>query len=82
MNDTSDGKHYKKHTISDKDVGQPLDPAFIAHYHAMSAMQFTALKKVMAMGERGNKSRKQDAMDVIGAMQREIQLIDMDGKAQ
>ncbi len=77
---TADGKHYKKHIINDSDVGQPLDPAFIAHYFDMSAMQFTALKKVMAMGKRGNKSRKQDALDIIGAMQREIELIDMAGE--
>lgn len=82
MTDTSgsiaNGMHYKNYIIQQCDVGQPLDPAFIAAAMAesggqLSGMQFTILKKALRMGS-GDKSKEQDLNDIIGAANREILL--------
>ena len=75
----SKGMHYKGYVIQQKDVGQPLDPAFIAAAMAesgnpLSGMQFTVLKKDLRMG-RGDKSKEQDLYDIIGAAKRELSLL-------
>ena len=74
----ANGMHYKNYTIRQGDVGQPLDPAFIAAAMAasgnpLSGMQFTILKKALRMGS-GDKSKEQDLKDIIGAANREILL--------
>ena len=75
----ANGAHYKGYVIQQSDVGQPLDPAFIAAAMAesgspLSGMQFTILKKVLRMG-RGDKSKEQDLLDIIGAAERERELL-------
>lgn len=68
------GAHYKKSFVKESDVGQPVDPAWIASkYPGMSAMRFTVLKKILRCGE-GDKSYEQDLHDCIGAIQRELSL--------
>jgi len=76
MIDTAKGAHYKCYIIEQCDVGQPLDPAFIAHKHDIPPMLFTALKKIMASGARGYKNESQDINDAIGALERHLELID------
>lgn len=72
--DVANGKHYKKGVIREEHLGQPVDPAFIASFYPLTAMQFTALKKILAAGDRGNKSYLQDITDAIKALERDIQL--------
>ena len=72
---TSEGLHYKKVFITEEDVGQPIDPAFIARKRGdMPPMLFTALKKILEPGKRGNKTYDQDIRDAIGALERELTL--------
>jgi hypothetical protein len=78
MINTANGAHYKRCIIEQSDVGQPLDPAFIAHKHDMPPMLFTALKKIMEPGARGYKSEAQDINDAIGALERHLELIATD----
>lgn len=79
--DTSNGSHYKKGVIQQKHVGQPLDPFLIDAImreqtgKGLTAFQLTALKKVLAVGERGKKSPEEDLNDIIGACNREKELI-------
>lgn len=75
---TEKGKHYKGVTITHDMIGQPLDPAFIEKHYPMDAMQFQAFKKIMFAGKRGNKDRKQDLLDAIGAIERQIELDEVD----
>lgn len=75
----SKGMHYKGYVIQQNDVGQPLDPAFIAAAMAesgdnLSAMRLTILKKVLRMG-KGDKPKEQELLDVIGAADRELSLL-------
>ena len=75
----ANGTHYKGYVIQQSDVGQPLDPAFIAAAMLvanapLSGMQFTILKKVLRMG-KGGKSKEQDLLDIIGAAERERELL-------
>ena len=72
--DISNGKHYKATLITELDVGQPLDPAFIAEKYTLTPMLFTALKKILRCGD-GDKSAEQDIQDVIGALNRELELM-------
>ena len=78
----SNGEHYKKNRcIKENHVGQPLDPALICEYYAnLSAMRLTALKKILLAGERGEKTKKQDLEDAIGALKREIELEELRGE--
>lgn len=76
----SKGMHYKKYVIQKKDVGQPLDPAFIAAAMSesgshLSLMQSTILKKVIRLGSGGKKTPKEDLHDIIGAAERELLLL-------
>ena len=78
--DIAKGKHYKKGlTITVDMVGEVMDVAFIAAMYEkagrpLTAMQVTALKKLLVMGNRGNKSYEQDGADIIGAIERDVQL--------
>ena len=76
----SKGMHYKKYVIQQKDVGQPLDPAFIVSALAesgthLSLMQSTILKKVIRLGSGGKKTPEEDLRDIIGAAERELSLL-------
>lgn len=75
---TENGKHYKKNVITQEMVGQPLDPALIEKINPMDFMLSTALKKIIFAGKRGKKDKKQDLLDAIGAIQRQIELDDID----
>ena len=73
--DTSNGDHYKNVYITKEDVGQPLDPAFIAlKYPRLTPMLFTVLKKILRFGS-SIKSKEQDIEDCMGALKREKQLM-------
>ena len=68
------GQHYKKSKVNQTDVGQPIDPAWIAEkYPDLTPMRFTVLKKILRCGT-GDKSYEQDLHDCIGALERELQL--------
>ena len=76
----SKGMHYKKYVIQQKDVGQPIDPAFIVSALAesgthLSLMQSTILKKVIRLGGGGKKTPEEDLRDIIGAAERELSLL-------
>lgn len=68
------GAHYR-YTYK----GIKLDPFRIAKIYGMTdfALQ-TILKKVLKCGERGQKNKRQDLLDIISAAQRAIELIDED----
>jgi len=56
--------------------GINIDPAFIERVCGpMTGMQFTILKKVIRMGS-AHKDKRRDLLDIIGAAQRELELMD------
>lgn len=76
-NEIANGHHYKKSHVLETDLKQPIDPAWIASkYPGMSPMRFTVLKKILRCGT-GGKSYEQDLQDCIGALRRELELIQM-----
>ena len=71
------GEHYKQTTVLQSEVGQPFDPAFVADKLGLSFMRATALKKIVAMGERGKKSYLEDLTGAISALEREKDLYEL-----
>lgn len=81
--DNDTGKHYRhnykvaitEQNIEDGFIELQLDPARIQSvYGDMSGMQFTILKKILRLG-KAHKDKKQDLLDIIGAAQRELELL-------
>lgn len=70
----ANGKHYKQSTIEQWHVGQVIDPGLIALFYDLSPMRFTAMKKILIPGKRGNKTYEQDIEDAIGALKRDLEL--------
>lgn len=82
--DIANGVHYKAVVITQDMVGQPLDPMMIDHMYQqvgqpLTLAQNTIIKKTLAAGKRGKKSRRQDMLDVIGSAKRQIALWAMGG---
>ncbi len=70
---TDTGAHYRFEY-----KGIKLDPARIARVYSIgSGMQFTILKKVLRMGT-AHKDKRQDLLDIIGAAERELELMEED----
>jgi len=77
------GAHYRhnlrvKVTKDDLERGYvdvQLDPAKIDRVYSLNGMGFTILKKVLRMG-RGNKTKRQDLIDIGDAARRELELMD------
>ncbi|MDB4461377.1 hypothetical protein N9043_00345 [bacterium] len=74
----ANGEHYKQGVIQQKHVGERLDPALIATFYNLSHMQFSALKKLLCAGNRGNKTVEQDYGDVTGALKRDLELMNLE----
>ena len=72
--------HYSRATITQAMVGQKLDPALIAECYSLTPMMFTSLKKILRCGE-SVKDQKTDIYDTIGALQRELELIEFRSKS-
>lgn len=71
---TDPGLHYRKEY-----KGIKLDPARIARIYDMSSpMLFTVLKKILVAGGRGHKNYRQDLLDCINALNRELEMIEED----
>ena len=72
------GAHYRKEY-----KGIKLDPARIAKVYDMSSpMLFTVLKKILRAGNGGYKDYRQDLLDCINALSREIEIMDEDKDSQ
>lgn len=79
------GAHYRhnlriKVTQEDLERGHidvQLDPAKIDRVYNLNGMGFTMLKKVLRMG-RGNKTKRQDLIDIGDAARRELELMNED----
>ena len=71
--DKDTGAHYRNFYR-----GIQLDPFRLARVLNLDAAQFTVLKKITRGGDGGYKSSKQDWLDVIGAAERAIEMIDED----
>jgi hypothetical protein len=78
------GQHYRNiftKRISDDEmqngsISIQVDPAFIEKVCGpMTGMQFTILKKGIRLGT-AHKDKRQDLLDIIGAAQRELELMD------
>ena len=86
---TDPGQHYRftykvPVTIDDAERGLvevKLDPFRIAAIYGMTSFALmTVLKKILCAGSRGHKDYKQDVQDSINALQREIEMIEEDGR--
>jgi len=68
------GAHYR-HEYK----GLKLDPFRIARIYDMTGFpEQTILKKVLKLGERGAKDKRQDLLDIICAAQRALEIMDED----
>lgn len=69
------GKHYRFEY-----KGIKLDPFRISKIFNLDAVQLTILKKTLVTGKRGNKNKKQDLLDIIGAAQRGLEMMEEDNE--
>jgi len=68
------GAHYRKEFR-----GHSLDVGRICQIYGVSSMMLQfAIKKTLACGNRGHKSKRQDILDSINALERELQMMDED----
>lgn len=73
INSVASGVHYHRYF-----KGVKLDPFRIAKIYGMDAIGLTILKKTIATGKRGYKDAKQDYLDIIGACNRAIEMMEED----
>lgn len=71
-------EYYKKTTITDAMVGKALDPALYCHVHNVPSMGLQAIKKISHGGQRGTKSKITDYKQAIAAIEKLIELEEMD----
>lgn len=68
------GSHYRKYYR-----GIQLDPYRIADvYELTDHSLFTAMKKILAAGQRGNKNYKQDIIEARDALNRKLEMLEED----